>query len=177
MNEQWRSVADFKGFYEVSDQGRVRSLIRETRRGRRGGKILKPRPCGKYFSVTLHRVGIKREVYLHTLVLESFVGPRPDGYEACHDPDPNPANCRLENLRWDTRQANRSDTAAHGTQPRGEDHRCAKLKEADIHEMFRLKRAGLTQSAIALRFGISPSQASLIFLRKEWRHLEIEEAA
>ena len=177
MSETWKAITGFDGFYEVSDLGRVRSLVRRTCRGRRGGKFLKPQACGKYFVVTLHRIGIKRTEYLHTLVLEAFVGPRPQGYDACHHPDPNPANCRLDNLRWDTRQANRHDTSVHGTQPKGESHWAARLRDADIREMFRLKRSGLSQSAIARQFGISISQASLIFLRKEWRHVGIEVAA
>src|SRR3546814_20628658 len=38
MSEEWRPVVGFEGLYEVSDQGRVRSLDRERSEERRGGK-------------------------------------------------------------------------------------------------------------------------------------------
>lgn len=50
---------------------------------------------------------------IHSLVLEAFVGPRPDGMEGCHN-DGDPANNHLANLRWDTRAANNQDTLRHG---------------------------------------------------------------
>jgi hypothetical protein len=47
------------------------------------------------------------------LVLEAFVGPCPDGLEACHWDD-DPTNNRLSNLRWDTSIANKRDMARNG---------------------------------------------------------------
>ena len=38
-NEEWRDVVGYEGLYQVSDQGRVKSL---ERKGRRKERILKP---------------------------------------------------------------------------------------------------------------------------------------
>lgn len=45
---------------------------------------------------------------VHLYVLETFVGPRPEGMQACHG-DGDPANNRLSNLRWDTCSNNNLD--------------------------------------------------------------------
>lgn len=46
-------------------------------------------------------------------MLEAFVGPCPPGEECCHGPG-GPADNRLANLRWDTRQANIRDAVLGG---------------------------------------------------------------
>jgi hypothetical protein len=45
--------------------------------------------------------GNKKRKFLHHLVLECFVGARPDGYHACHINNDSRDN-RLSNLKWDT---------------------------------------------------------------------------
>jgi len=48
-------------------------------------------------------------VPVHHLVLEVFVGPRPEGTVACHNNGDGYDN-RVRNLRWDTRKANAAGT-------------------------------------------------------------------
>lgn len=113
--ERWLPVVGFEG-YEVSDHGRVRGLDRLDAAGRRRtGQMLKPGPKrGGYRHVVLFSGGRGYDRCVHTLVLEAFVGPCPEGMEACHDPDWDTANNRLTNLRWDTRSANAYDRIRHG---------------------------------------------------------------
>lgn len=49
----------------------------------------------------------KRE-YVHRLVLLTFVGPCPEGLQACHK-NSNRADNRLDNLTWGTRKRNARD--------------------------------------------------------------------
>jgi hypothetical protein len=107
--EKWLPVVGFEGLYEVSDHGRVYSLWQD--------KLVKPHVGTKVGHL---RVSLKPPVggeykgkYIHTLVLEAFVEPRPDGMEACHN-DGVAGNNRLENLRWDTHAANMMDIVRHG---------------------------------------------------------------
>lgn len=51
---------------------------------------------------------------IHTLVLEAFVGPRPEGADGCHWNDV-PDDNRVENLRWDSRSANVLDSVRNGS--------------------------------------------------------------
>ena len=174
MREEWRSITGYEGLYEVSNLGGVRSLVRMTKRGRRGGRRLKTSPnvYSGYLAVSLSAENRQQVAYIHALVLEAFVGPRPPGMEACHG-DGDRKNCRLDNLRWDTRKNNHKDKIAHGTQTRGENHPVSILKERDIPKIFALRKQGKLLREIAAIFGVSDSQISLILLRREWKHVEI----
>jgi len=67
------------------------------------------------------RVRLKdRHVFVHQLVLQTFVGEKPNrNYQACHNngvPDDN----RVENLRWDEPKNNVRDRIRHGSYQIGE---------------------------------------------------------
>lgn len=125
-SESWLPVIGHEGLYEVSDQGRVRSIPRSDRMGRsvKGGLLSRQTLNGGHLLVRLHRDGVITMKLVHHAVLEAFVGPRPEGMEGCHFPDRDPANNRLENLRWDTRSSNHLDRRAHGTDPNRNKERC-----------------------------------------------------
>ncbi len=123
-NEQWRPVAGYEGLYEVSDQGRVRSLDRLATDTGKGGSSRTRLFHGRirrqvinaqtgYPCVVLCAGGQDRTVTVHTLVLEAFVGPRPDGMYACHN-NGIKTDLRLLNLRWDTPSENSFDAVRHG---------------------------------------------------------------
>lgn len=118
--ERWLPVVGFEGSYEVSDHGRVRGLDRIGAAGQRvAGRVLTPTPNSHgYPAVTLYGNGLRRVGKVHRLVLEAFVGPCPDGMEACHGPDRDQTNNRLSNLRWGTSSENNFDRVRHGTHPR-----------------------------------------------------------
>ena len=116
MTENWLPVVGYEGFYEVSDLGRVRSLSRLRRNGRRMvGRMLKPTPDRHgYPYVLLHVDRIPKRRAVHRLVLQAFVGEAPEGMQACHN-DGDSGNPKLTNLRWDTRSNNSRDSLRHGT--------------------------------------------------------------
>lgn len=131
-DERWLPIAGYEGRYEVSDCGRVRSLSRRVRAGygsfrRTPAKVLKP--GGRtlrgtsYLAVTLFLDGVPDRRTVHYLVLETFVGPRPDGLVACHG-NGDPVDNRVENLRWDTQSANILDAVMHGTHPESKKTEC-----------------------------------------------------
>lgn len=123
--EEWRPVAGFEGFVEVSNLGRVRSLDRMTVIPACGraeayvrtlrGRILKQarHPAGyMYISFSGGRKQ-RKNAKVHHLVLEAFIGPRPEGTEGCHAND-IPDDNRADNLRWDTPKANVRDKVRNG---------------------------------------------------------------
>ncbi|MFJ4107914.1 NUMOD4 motif-containing HNH endonuclease [Oerskovia enterophila] len=117
LEEVWLPAVGYEGLYEVSNHGRVRSLDRIDANGRRRkGRILLPvkNLKGGRLRVDLYRGGQKRMLLIHRLVLMTFVGPAPDGMEACHN-DGNHTNNAPNNLRWDTSSANKLDSVRHGT--------------------------------------------------------------
>ena len=126
-NERWLPVVGYEGIYEVSDHGRVKSLARViiASNGQRRPvreRILKAAPRPRHH-LNLHRDGICANRYVHHLVLEAFVGPRPEGMEACHWDD-DPDNNNLSNLRWDTHSENSRDKIRNGNDPRSSKTHC-----------------------------------------------------
>ena len=112
--ERWKDIPGYKGRYQASTAGRVRSLDREVfvdeRKSKRGnfirkckGRILKPGPHPSgHLSIAL---GANNSQLVHQLVLLTFVGPMPDGHETLHK-NHKPADNRLTNLKYGTRSEN-----------------------------------------------------------------------
>jgi hypothetical protein len=121
-HEEWRPVVGDEGSYEVSSHGRVRSLDRtivfpDGRKRLARGRILKPwaQVRGRYPAVGVGtKDGKKQKRLIHTLVLEAFIGPRPEGFACCHN-DGDSENNHLSNLRWDSYSENNHDLVRHGT--------------------------------------------------------------
>ena len=119
MKEIWKDIKGYEGIYQVSSEGRVRSLDRVEDRGRNiKGKILKPsiNPYG-YCVVGLFKNGTQKKNMVHRLVAEAFI-PNPDNKpEIDHintiKTDNNvflnedgSINYEKTNLRWTTRKEN-----------------------------------------------------------------------
>ena len=116
--EMWLPVPGYEGRYEISDRGNARSLDRVVADGRdyKGKLIVGSFDTDGYRQIGLRASNGTRKTWrIHALVLLAFVGPRPEGYFACHNNGDNTDN-RLSNLRWDTAAANAADAIAHGTQ-------------------------------------------------------------
>ncbi|ONI62639.1 hypothetical protein CSIV_14285 [Microbacterium sp. CSI-V] len=121
--ERWRPVVGYEGFYEVSDEGRVRGLDRIDARGWRIRGRLLSATGARYRSVSLCRDGVARTVQVHRLVLEAFVGPCPEGMEALHADDVKTHNA-LSNLRWSTHSDNMRDVVRNGRHRETNKTRC-----------------------------------------------------
>lgn len=119
--EEWRAVVGYEGLYEVSDQGRVRSLDRFYLRGGEvrvpvRGRVLKAHemPSG-HLSLHLTRDGKPRGFLVHRLVAQAFLGSAPEGKPNVLHSDNAPANNRVTNLRWGTQKENIQDAVDAGT--------------------------------------------------------------
>jgi len=122
-----------------------------------------------YMTVILRQNGKPRTCQVHRLVLEAFVGPCPDGHEACHWPNPDRANCRLENLRWDTRKANVADAIRQGRHAMGSRNGHAKLTEALVTEIRQRVASGEKQKDLAVEFGVSRSTICQVHKQRTWQ--------
>ena len=72
MQEIWKSIEGYEGKYEISNLGRVKSLV--DRNGRYREQILKPR-IGKagYLYLNLWKNSVGKARKIHRLVAEAFV--------------------------------------------------------------------------------------------------------
>jgi hypothetical protein len=117
MIEEWRDVVGFEDQYQVSDMGRLKRVAHVREGKPLTEKLLKLTPTGDgHLQATLN--GRKRTV--HSLVLEAFVGPRPDGMQGRHLNDV-PGDNWLGNLAWGTPTQNAADRdRKHGGAKRGD---------------------------------------------------------
>lgn len=175
--EVWLPVVGYEGLYSVSSHGRVRSEAKPFIRSTGHNYVTKPRimrpACGKdapYLSLGLSNESGRTTHYVHHLVLNAFVGPKPDGTEACHG-DGDPKNNRKTNLRWDTRPGNFADKKVHGTGTVGERHPQAKLDAQTVLEMRRRVAEGAPPSGLGKEFGISRMTAYRAATGRSWSHL------
>lgn len=168
--EEWRPVKDFPD-YEVSSWGRIRSR-KNNRWGTRGSPRILSGCRGKNRYITIRLVGqtTAKVRYVHHLVLEAFVGPALLGFECLHGDD-DPANNRLDNLRWGTRSENAQDSRAKGRNACGERNGHAKLTEDDVRQIRTLRTNGATFREVARRYGVCWQLISHICLRKRWAHV------
>jgi len=170
MDDHFRTIEGFPG-YRVSRDGEVRSCwSRGFRRTLTDTwQALKPIRRGRYLTVNLSDGGRKVARFVHRLVLEAFVGPRPEGMVCCHD-DGDPANNRVENLRWDTYQSNSNDMLRHGTRLIGSAAR-SKLDEGEVAAIRRSRSEGVSFAELASTYGVSHQNVQAIVYRRSWRHL------
>lgn len=116
--EIWKDIKNYKGLYQVSNIGRVKSLdhIRQNRDGLTcisKGKLLNPGKDNKgYMIVVLSKNGKTKTYRIHRLVAESFID-NPNNYKCVNHKDENKANNNIDNLEWCTYKYNNN----YGTKP------------------------------------------------------------
>jgi hypothetical protein len=151
LAEVWLPVVGWELEYEVSNEGHVRSLDRVIAVRNRWGTVthrrhkaflLKPVKSGQrgYLAVQLggKRRGERR--YVHHLMLEAFVGPRPPGLQGLHYDD-NVLNNMLGNLRWDTLSANQLDCVRNGNHSMARRNQCVNGHEYTLENTIQRGRA------------------------------------
>lgn len=108
--EEWRDIKGYEGFYQVSNQGRVKSIRR--RRVIKGIEyiinkelVLKSyKHTHGYLKVNLSEDGWVKSFFVHRLVLQAF-NPNEEELEVNHI-DGNKRNNNLGNLEWVTQKEN-----------------------------------------------------------------------
>lgn len=178
--ERWLPILGYESIYEVSDHGRVRVLDRVVyKRNRSGGPLVRFEYKGKLLTLSRQQRGhltvclqvdkSALQCYVHRLVLEAFVGPAPEGAE-CRHLNGNPANNRLSNLTWGTREENYADRDRLGEHnpPLGTRNANAVLDEGKVRQIRREVASGRTQDDVARMMGIAQTTVSNVVTRKSW---------
>lgn len=170
--EEWRPVLGLEESHRVSSLGRVRRLAGVAANGQRLGALeIVPLtiPSG-YQVVHLLSRGRSRRIFLHRVVLEAFVGPRPEGM-VCRHLDGDKTNNSVSNLCWGTQKQNVRDSMRHGTVVRGELKSTSKLTSGQVLEIRRKLGEGATLSALGREYGVAHQTIRSIKLRKKWAWL------
>lgn len=156
--EIWKPVKGYEDFYEVSSQGRIRSLDRVThfkdgRKRKFHGKILEINTVNNsgYLTVGLHDNGKQKTFLVHRIVAEAFVD-NPLSLDEVNHIDQNKCNNRADNLEWCTHEEN----VNHGDE----------IERGAIKQRRKFRQLDLNGNLIKIWNGFKQMQRETGFQRK-----------
>lgn len=157
MREKW--LACLNGHYEISNLGRLRRL--KPAKGTTIGRLITIR-FSRYETAGVQVDGIKRTVYIHTLVAEAFIGKRPSGKEVNHKNLDRTDNS-VTNLEYITHAQNMKHATANGAfrnYPKGVAHHNAKFNREQVIEIRNQHLSGkYSYSSLAKLYGVDKQTA------------------
>lgn len=168
----WKAVLGYEGLYEISDDGRVRSIDRQLPDRYVCGRILRQHHSGKgYLSVALCKNGKSTTVYIHVLVANAFI-PKPQSTKrlVINHIDGDKNNNTIGNLEWVTYSENNQHAYDSGLKARGERYYNSKLTAEQVAEIYANGKYD-TYENIAKRYGVSKASIRDILIGKSWKHL------
>jgi len=172
MSERWKWVRGYKGLYKVSTHGRVKSYQKQK-------PYLLKHIINRdgYATVTLYKNGKAKRVFVHMLMLTTFVGPCPVGLR-CRHLDDVKLNLVLDNLCWGSMSDNAKDAFRNGKRShikysKGDEHYKAKLSWKKIRQARRIwdankQKFGLCQR-LAGRFGVTYNTMAFVLKNQTWK--------
>ncbi len=174
MQETWKDIKGYEGFYQISNLGRVKSLKRKAkcRNGFRTvqERILKScKDSSGYFGVPL--IKDKHRFYrIGKLIVQHFIS-NPQNKPCVNHVDGNKQNDKIDNLEWCTYAENNKHAYKTGLKSnKGEKQSHHLLTEKEIRQIRSLKNR-LSQKEIAMQYNVDASTISNIMTRKNWTHL------
>jgi len=175
--EEWRDINDYKGLYQVSSFGRVKSLDRIVYRNGSAKRIKgKTRKLCKtihgYLMVDLYINGARKMISVHRIVLNAFKSTINKSLQVNH------INCvrsdnRVINLEWCTKSQN--EIHAHKNKnrkyPVGEKSGGSKLSHKDVCEILILSENGIARPVLSEMYSISIRQITSIRSGNSWSYI------
>jgi hypothetical protein len=163
----------YEGLYEISDTGKVYSLLftngQVKNKKRVPPLLLKAhKTFCNYYIVGLSKNGRAKSRTVHSLVLETFVGPRPKGHAGAHV-DGNKENNHLSNLKWVSYKENEGHKKAHGTYLYGVKHHGAKLNDEKVR--YILDNKNIDRKILSKKYGVDKTLITRIRKGLAWKHL------
>lgn len=152
MEEIWKVIDGYEGYYEVSNQGRVRSVNRQiTCNGVTMLRKSQIRLPGKkeegYLYVALSKEGVVQTEYIHRLVAISFLEGRTEERSQVNHKNFIKSDNRVENLEWCSALENMEHFIKSG--------RAQKLSKEDIDMIIMAAEKGTPKKEIAKTFNLS----------------------
>jgi len=99
MEEIWKDIEGYKGLYQVSNLGRIKSLHGLSER------IMKQTLQKGYLRITLLKNKKQKRFLSHRLVAQAFI-PNPENKPQVNHIDEDKENNRVDNLEWVTAKEN-----------------------------------------------------------------------
>lgn len=169
MNEIWKPVLGYEGFYEVSSHGRVRSNYPSPRKK---SEFLSPGYVRGYRQLILCKNKVRKVALVHRLVALAFLGDPPTQNHQVNHKNLNKADNRVENLEWMTHADNNRHAAPVIPRIKGTNKSNHKLSDEQVLSIrSRYVPRQVSLKALAEEFGVSMQTVHAIVHRRKWKHL------
>lgn len=162
MEEIWKQITDYEGFYYISNFGRIKDNTGKIRRTYINNK--------GYECISLRFRGNKYHHLVHRLVAEYFI-PNYNNFAQVNHKDCNKLNNKESNLEWIDQKGNYRHGMNNFLYSKNEDHYFSKLTNKDVEMINRLYRLGFIRATVARIMNVNPS--SLEALEKETSYREL----
>lgn len=164
--EEYRDVISYKGHYQVSNQGNVKSL--------KTNKILKPSLCAGYYGLRLSKNNIQKRKLIHRLVAEAFIPKENDKMVVNHKNGIKTDNY-MENLEWVYQKDNIKHAKETGLNMLfGEMHGHSVLTEEQVLSILPMLESGLSRKHICEKLKVSRYVIEKIIHGKNWKYLNLD---
>lgn len=177
MDEEWRDIKDFEGYYQVSNEGRIRSLDRyitrsdNRRRFHKGIVLVLGSNNGGYSVAKLSVNGKLTCRDVHRLVALCFIDNTHDKPWVNHINGIKTDNT-VENLEWVTKSENAIHALDSKLTPSGEDCPWSKLTNEEVLLIYDLShKSNMKQTEIATKFNVTKGTVSKIKLGTTGRRI------
>lgn len=151
-HEKWKAVPEYEGLYEVSNLGRVKSIVFRNR------MVVKPRELimrlnlrsQRYPQVVLRKNNTATTKKVHRLVAITFLDPPSSHLRSqVNHKDLNKTNNRVSNLEWLTPKENTQHAVGSANWPKGEKH-WTRTKPEKHQKGSQCPQATVTEDKVAL---------------------------
>lgn len=164
--EIWVWIKGYKGYYKVSNFGRIISYCKK----KDTGKVIKPWKARGYYYIELCLNKKGKTFLVSRLVAQAFI-PNPEGKPQVNHKDDDPFNNYAINLVWGTCAENMAQCINNHrhNKPKGEDHWKSKLswkKVREIRDHYNNHDYSLRQ--LAKIYKVTSSNIWLITTNKIW---------
>ena len=161
MTEIWQPIKGYKGIYEVSNLGKIKSYALD----KPHIKKLSYKRMGYPYTM-LYKNGRGQWVNIHRLIAKTFI-PNPKNKPQVNHIDGNKQNNKVSNLEWVTHSENTIHAFKIGLMARGEEHKSAKLSDKEVREIRKKYSSGkYLQKELAEKYNVGQASISRIVLNR-----------
>lgn len=164
MQEEWRDVIGYEGYYIVSNTGKIKRIKKMPGTS---CKILKQTYSYGYSHVNLSKQNTLKRIRVHKIVCQAFLD-NPNNKKSINHIDNNRSNNNLSNLEWCTAKENYEHSRIQGRNTRGEKQHSSKLNEESVKE---IKKSKLNNAELGRKFNVNKSSIRMIRIGKNWSHV------
>jgi hypothetical protein len=157
--EEWKEIPAYPK-YMASNLGRIKN--------KKTGKIKKPFLSKHgYPQASIQLVNGKKNIHIHSLVLQTFKGDRPINLESNHK-DGNKLNNNVENLEYITKSQN----CIHAFRMNLRRPRSQKLEKKDVLDIRHFRKSeGVTTKELCKEYGVTQRTIRHIIEGKTWCYI------